>query len=44
MRIKQIVLRKELAKPRRNYPLAVYIACISAVMISYSVVTAVQYL
>lgn len=44
MRIKQIVLRKELKKPRRNYPLAIYIACISAFIISYSVVTAIQFL
>ncbi|WP_265199282.1 hypothetical protein [Aureitalea sp. L0-47] len=43
MRLKQIVLRKDVARVRRNYPLAVYIACISAFMVSYSVVTAIQY-
>jgi hypothetical protein len=43
MRLKQIVLRRDVAKVRRNYPLAIYIACISAFMVSYSVMTAIKY-
>lgn len=43
MRLKQIVLRKDVAKVRRNYPLAIYIAFVSAFMVSYSLVTAIQY-
>ena len=43
MRLKQIVVRKDVAKVRRNYPLAIYIAFVSTFMVSYSVVTAIQY-
>lgn len=44
MRIEQLKSSKEQLKPKRNYVLAMYIAFVSVIMISYSVVTAVQHL
>ncbi|WP_262502226.1 hypothetical protein [Pukyongia salina] len=44
MEIKNLKSGREHLKPRRNYILAIYIALISAFMISYSVVTAIQFL
>ena len=44
MKIKYLEPGREQLKPKRNYILAIYIVLISAFMISYSVVTAIQFL
>ena len=44
MKINKLNPGAEQLKPKRNYILAIYIVMISAFMISYSVVTAIQFL